>query len=424
MNSKQMIEHITCDKLSNIFTKLYGKSDNIVKNRFIDILDNFEKQFGIGREIELYSAPGRTEVGGNHTDHQHGRVLAGAVSLDVIGAVSPNDDNTIRILSEGHDMCEVKLDDLSVNKSEANSSPSLVRGIASKISEMGYSVKGFDAYTTSQVLCGSGLSSSAAFEVLVANIINQLYCNGELSPVKMAIISQYAENVYFGKPSGLMDQTACAVGGFITIDFENPEQPKVENIHFDLDKHGYKLVIVNTGANHADLTDDYSSIPADMKSVARQFDKEFLREVDENDVLQNIESLRNKISDQAILRAIHFFDDNNRVIKQASALMNDNISEFFNQVNISGASSFDYLQNVYSPHNPLEQGISLALCITRRFIKNNGACRVHGGGFAGTIQAYIRKSDIDEYVELMENIFGSGCCYVLNIRNEGTIKII
>ncbi len=424
MNTNELIDFTNDNNLNSTFTRLYGSDSECTRQRYINCINQFKINFGERHSVELFSAPGRTEVGGNHTDHQNGRVLAGAVSLDIIACVSKNDNNTIRVLSEGYDVCEVCLDNLSVIENEKNTASALIRGIASRIMDLGYNVSGFDAYTTSNVLCGSGLSSSAAFEVLVASIVNEHFCNGELSPVDLAKISQYAENIYFGKPCGLMDQTACAVGGFVEIDFENPKSPIVENIQFDLETNGYKLVIVNTGANHADLTDDYSSVPADMKSVAKCFGKEFLREVDEDVFFESVCSLRHKVSDRAILRAIHFFGDNSRVLKQASALKENDINSFFAEVNASGNSSYDYLQNVYSSHNPLEQGISLALALTKRFLNNNGACRVHGGGFAGTIQAYIPINQVNDYISTMEVVFGHNCCYELNIRNAGAIKII
>lgn len=423
MKTNEVKQYISQGHLDQKLMAIY---DDIAtaRTRYVDCLEQFSTKFGAEREVKLFSAPGRTEVGGNHTDHQHGRVLAGAVSLDVIAAVSINSDNVIRLKSEGHDICVVDLNNLLPVEAELSLSNSLIRGISAKIAELGYPIGGFDAYTTSNVLGGSGLSSSAAFEVLVAQIINVLYCDKALDAVELAKISQYAENVYFGKPCGLMDQTACAVGGFITIDFADPTSPIVEPIKFTLNEHGYKLVIVNTGANHADLTDDYASIPADMKLVARYFKKEFLRDVEPAQLFENLAEIRKSVNDRAILRAIHFFDDNDRVPKQADALTHKNLSAFFALINESGQSSYDYLQNVFSTNAPLEQSVSLSLCLTKRYIGNVGACRVHGGGFAGTIQVFMREDMVDGYIALMEAALFKDCCYVLNIRNEGSIELL
>lgn len=423
MKTNEIMQYINQGHLDQKFLEIY---DDVAaaRLRYTNCIEQFSANFGADREVKLFSAPGRTEVGGNHTDHQHGRVLAGAVSLDVIAAVSLNNDNVVRLLSQGHEICVVNLDNLFPVEAEMSLSNSLIRGISAKISELGYTIGGFDAYTTSNVLGGSGLSSSAAFEVLVAQIINVLYCNKALEAVQLAKISQYAENVYFGKPCGLMDQTACAVGGFITIDFADPSSPIVKPIKFTLNEHGYKLVIVNTGANHADLTDDYASIPADMKQVAKYFKKEFLRDVEPAQVFKNLAELRKSVNDRAILRAIHFFDDNDRVPKQSDALMNKDLATFFTLINESGQSSYDYLQNVFSTNDPLEQSVSLTLCLTKRYIGNVGACRVHGGGFAGTIQVFMRDDMVNDYIKLMETALFKGCCYVLNIRNEGSIELL
>lgn len=423
MKTNEIMQYINQGHLDQKFLAIY---DDVAtaRLRYTNCIEQFSANFGADREVKLFSAPGRTEVGGNHTDHQHGRVLAGAVSLDVIAAVSLNNDNVVRLLSQGHEICVVNLDNLFPVEAEMSLSNSLIRGISAKISELGYTIGGFDAYTTSNVLGGSGLSSSAAFEVLVAQIINVLYCNKALEAVQLAKISQYAENVYFGKPCGLMDQTACAVGGFITIDFADPSSPIVKPIKFTLNEHGYKLVIVNTGANHADLTDDYASIPADMKQVAKYFKKEFLRDVEPAQVFKNLAELRKSVNDRAILRAIHFFDDNDRVPKQSDALMNKDLATFFTLINESGQSSYDYLQNVFSTNDPLEQSVSLTLCLTKRYIGNVGACRVHGGGFAGTIQVFMRDDMVNDYIKLMETALFKGCCYVLNIRNEGSIELL
>lgn len=427
MKAKKIVEYISKNSMCDLFTSMYGEVVGS-KARYIKLVKSYMKNFHIDdsgdTELYLFSAPGRTEMGGNHTDHQHGRVLAGAVNLDVIACVSLNNENTIRVLSEGHRICEVSLDELEPKESEKNSSPSLLRGIVSSFTKLGYNVKGFNAYTTSNVLCGSGLSSSAAFEVLLTTIINNLFCHSSLSAVKLAQISQYAENVYFGKPCGLMDQTACAVGGIVSIDFNNPSEPIVENINFNFEKHGYKLVITNTGANHSDLTDDYADIPAEMKRVAAFFGKDVLRDVDESQVLAKIPDLRDAVGDRAILRAMHFFADNARVPLQVQALKDDNIGEYFRLVNESGFSSATLLQNIYSPSNTSEQSVSIALSLAKRLIGSSGACRIHGGGFAGTIQTYVRIGDLTSYVEQMNAVLGKGSCYVLNTRGVGGTRLI
>jgi galactokinase len=424
MNIENLRQCITGETLQFAFANLYSSDIELVKNRYLTCVEGYEKQFSAGEDASIFSAPGRTEVGGNHTDHQQGRVIAGAVDLDVIAAVNKTNTNVIRVYSENFGLTEVVLDTLDVIESEKETSAALIRGIAFKLKERGYSIAGFDAYTMSNVLCGSGLSSSAAFEVLLGTILNKLYCNGELTAIEIAQISQYAENVYFGKPCGLMDQTACAVGGFVSIDFACTKKPVVNPISFDLKQQGYQLVIVNTGANHADLTDDYASIPFEMKSVANYFGKEYLNEVDITEFYRNIPKLREQVSDRAILRAIHFFEDTNRVLRQADALMNKEIDTFLKEVNASGQSSYDYLQNVYSARNYTEQSVSLALCITKQFMNGQGACRVHGGGFAGTIQAYIPIELSNDYINQMQSIFGQGCCYRINIRSQGGIQVI
>lgn len=422
MNTVELLKYIEEGKLNEKLIGLYGEYDTEAKARYVDLINRFEKRFGSLDTVSLYSTPGRTEVGGNHTDHQHGRVLAGAVTLDVIAVVSENDDNIIRVQSLGHDICEVNLSDLSMQPCEENTSDALIRGIAYKITEMGFKIKGFNAYTTTKVLSGSGLSSSAAFEVLIANIINNICCSCKLTPLQLAQISQFAENTYFGKPSGLMDQTACAVGGFIAIDFK--DEPIVTPVTFDLGKHGYKLAIVNTRGSHDDLTDEYAAIPIEMKKVSAVFDKNFLREVSEEEFYCNLTAVREQAGDRAVLRAMHFFGDNARVERQTAALQNDDITGFFREVNASGASSIMMLQNIYCIKDPENQSMTIALALARKVLKADGACRVHGGGFAGTIQAYIKDCDVFEFVKTMDAAFGEGCCYILDVREAGAIKVL
>lgn len=392
--------------------------------RYTAAADRFAELFGQDHDIALFSAPGRTEIGGNHTDHQRGRVLAAAVNLDTIAIVSINQENIIRIKSEGHDINLVDLSHLDAVPSERGRSTALVRGIAAMFRASGYRIGGFDAYTTSEVLTGSGLSSSAAFEVLVGTILNHMYNEGKISPVAIAQIGQRAENEYFGKPCGLMDQTASAVGGFVAIDFADPALPVVQRVPFDLASSGYALCIVNTGGSHADLTADYAAVPAEMKEVAAQFGKQYLREVEQEEFYAHIGSLRGKVSDRAILRAIHFFDDNERVKQQTDALKKGDMQDFLDLVNASGRSSFEHLQNVYSPSHPSEQGIALALALSEKILSGRGAVRVHGGGFAGTIQAFVPHDLLECFKQEIESVFGAGACHILSVRPVGGTRIL
>jgi len=395
------------------------------RKRLIEAVESFEGLFGADRDISIFSAPGRTEVGGNHTDHQRGRVLAASVNLDVIAVVSASGSDQVNIKSEGYSMDALRSTHLEVNPTEYNSSLSLIRGILASFSHLGYPMGGFDAYTTSNVLSGSGLSSSAAFEVLVGTIINQLFCESKESAVKIAQIGQYAENVYFGKPCGLMDQAASSVGGFIMIDFKDAKQPKVEQVNFDFAKCGYALCIIDTRGNHSDLTPDYAAIPAEMKEVAAFFGKEVLSEVDEKIFFASIAALREKMGDRCVLRAIHFFAENERVLKEAAALKSNDFDAFKRLVIESGYSSYMYLQNVFSPTHVQEQGVSLTLALCQRLLeKIGGAYRVHGGGFAGTVQSFVPVDQLVEFTAQMEEVLGKGSCHTLSVRPVGGTKIL
>jgi galactokinase len=413
-------------KLSETFEFVYGNQDSVSFQtaRYTKAITEFETLFGEDRQANLYSAPGRTEIGGNHTDHQCGRVLAAAVNLDCIAVASKSDSSIICIKSEGHEMSSIDLSILEAVPSETNSSADLIRGVAARFKMLGFDIGGFDAYTTSSVLKGSGLSSSAAFEVLIGTIMNDMFNNNSVDAVKIAQIGQYAENVFFGKPCGLMDQTSSSVGGFVAIDFKDKENPIVEKIDFDFASLGYVLCIVNTGGSHSDLTSDYASIPVEMHEAASFFGKECLREVDKSDFFAQLCSLHGKVSDRSILRAIHFFEDNDRVPKQVDALKSNNFEKFKQLIIESGRSSFMYLQNVFACKNPSEQGLSLALAISEANLSGCGAWRVHGGGFAGTIQAFVPKNKLEEYKKVMEAVFGIGSCYVLSIRPVGGIKVL
>lgn len=394
--------------------------------RFSGVLADFSEQYGEDgeREIALFSAPGRTEVGGNHTDHNHGKVLAASVDLDAVAAASKNDEGIVRVKSRGYSIDTVELTDLEVNDEDAGRSRSLVRGILARFKELGYNIGGFDATTASKVLSGSGLSSSAAFEVLVGTILNHLYNGGKISPVEIAKIAQYAENVHFKKPCGLLDQMACSVGGFVTIDFEDPSNPIIEGVSLDFEKTGHSLCIVDTKGNHSDLTDEYGFVRSEMESVAEFFDKKVLREITKCQVIENAQEIAKVTGERAVLRALHFFGENGRVEKEVAALKKGDFEEFKALVVESGFSSYMYNQNVYSNKEPKNQPLSLALALSEDLLKGKGAWRVHGGGFAGTIQAFVPNELLEKYTALMKSIFGDDCCYVLNIRPVGGARFI
>ena len=393
-------------------------------DRYIEVIDGLEEIFGKADEVALFSAPGRTEIGGNHTDHQHGCVPAGSVNLDVIAAVKLNGTNEVRIKSQGYDMDVIDLDDLEIHKDQYGKAISLIRGVLKSFKDRGYKLCGFDAYTVSSVLKGSGLSSSAAFEVLVGTIVNSLFANNEVSVVEVAQIGQFAENVYFGKPSGLLDQMASSVGSVVAIDFKDVKKPVVRKVEFDLAKHGYALCIVDSGADHADLTHEYAAIPADMKAVAAYFGKEFLRDVDENEFFANLKKVRAALNnDRAILRTIHFFGDNKKAQEEAAALEADDFDKFLKLNKESGRSSYMYLQNIYAASMPESQAVSLALALCDEILGDRGSYRVHGGGFAGTVQAFVPLDMLDEFKKKTEAVLGDGMCYVLSIRPIGGYEL-
>ena len=426
MNTIQMKEHITSGALDEKLAYVYGdEAVAFQKERYAKAIDEFSKIYGEDREIGLYSVAGRSELSGNHTDHNHGCVVAASIDLDIIAVASARDDSVIRIKSEGfpEDVVDFSVYNTPV-KEKYGTSGSIIAGMCAGFSKDSYNIGGFDAYTTSNVLKGSGLSSSAAFEDMVGNILNYMYNGGEVSNVEIAKLAQYAENEFFGKPCGLMDQVACAVGGIVAIDFADPKSPEIEKVDFDISAKGYNLCIVNTGGNHADLTDDYASVPKEMKAVAAHFGKSVLREVDENAFVKEIPALRESVGDRAILRALHFFNENKRVAKQKAALMGGDLEAFFSEVLASGRSSFCYLQNVYTVKNLEEQGLSLALCLADGYLAGKKAAwRVHGGGFAGTIQAFVPTSDVADFCNIMESVFGEGKCIVLRIRPVGATRI-
>ena len=394
------------------------------KPRYVETLNDFGELFGYDREVNIMSAPGRTEVCGNHTDHNNGKVLAASINLDAIAVVSKNDDNIIRVKSKGHKMNVVDLNDLVPNEANFGSSTTLVQGVAAGIKNLGYTVSGFDACTTSDVMGGSGLSSSAAFEVLLGSVLSYMFNDGKISAVDIAKVAQYSENVFFGKPCGLLDQMASSVGTFVTIDFKSTKDPVIKKIDFDFSKSGHSLCIVDTHGNHSDLTDDYAAVRTEMEDVAKALGKNVLREVSYEEFFAALPELTEKVNDRAILRAIHFFNENKRVEKAVECLENNDFEGFKQVIIDSGRSSFMLNQNVYTPKNPTEQKLSLALAISKELLDGKGAWRVHGGGFAGTIQAFVPNDMLDTYKKTIEGVFGEGSCHVLIIRPVGGTQVI
>ena len=388
-----------------------------------EVLDSeFNKVFGSSPE-RYFSAPGRTEIGGNHTDHQRGRVLAAAVNLDTVAAVRVNGTDLIRVCSKGYPMCEIDVKNLVPNDNEINTTPALVRGVAARFVQLGCEIKGFDAYCESTVLPGSGLSSSAAYEVLIGTIINHMFFDAKVSQAEVAQIGQYAENVFFGKPCGLMDQTASAVGNLVTIDFFDKENPVIKPVDFDFSSCGHALCIIDTRASHADLTDEYAAIPGEIKKVAEYFGKEVLTEIDEQDFFAEIPKLREKCGDRAVMRAVHFYQENARVPKQVEALEKGDFEEFLKLVKESGYSSYMYLQNVIPAGYKEHQDVAIALAVCEHLLDGKGAYRVHGGGFAGTVQAFVPFEILEKFREGIDGVLGEGACHVLDIRPQGGVEM-
>lgn len=387
--------------------------------RYAAVLDGLEKTFGSHAEAGLYSAPGRTEIGGNHTDHQHGRVLAGSVNIDMIAAAAPNDKNQLRVQSEGYDLCVIDLNDLEARKEEENTTAALLRGECAAFTQRGAKLAGLDIYISSNVPKGSGVSSSAAFEVLIGVILNDCFMAKKVSPIAIAQIGQWAENVYFGKPCGLMDQMASSVGNIITIDFASPAKPVVEPVAVDFSKAGLALCILDSGADHADLTDEYAAIPAECRAVAAVCGGEVLRDVPFETFLAKLPECRRQCGDRAVLRAFHVYADNDRVAKQVAALHDGDFDTFLSLVNESGCSSWEYLQNVIPAGYKEHQEVGVTIAAAKHLLGDKGAVRVHGGGFAGTVQAFVPVEMLDEFKAGMEAILGEGRCHVLSIRPEG-----
>ncbi|MDO5397481.1 MAG: galactokinase family protein [bacterium] len=411
-------------KLAYLYSCAEDKTSHYAE-RYIEVIEGFEKTYGKTEELALFSAPGRTEIGGNHTDHQHGCVLAGSVNLDVIAAAKPNGTNKVRIQSKGYNMDIIDLNDLEIHPEQFDKAIALIRGVLKKFTELGYEVKGFDAYTASNVMKGSGLSSSAAFEVLVGTVVNGLFANHEVNPIDIAKFGQFAENVYYDKPSGLMDQMASSVGSVVSIDFNSTEEPIVKKVEFDLTKHGHALCVIDSGADHAELTNEYAAVPAEMKAVSQFFGKEYLRQVNKSDFIGRMKELREALhNDRAVLRAFHFFRDNELAQKEAVALENDNFEEFLSIVKQSGRSSYMYLQNVYASSMPSSQAVAVTLALCDEILGERGAYRVHGGGFAGTVQAFVPIDMLSEFKSGIEAVLGENMCHVLMIRPVGGYRLV
>ena len=421
MEIQKAIQNIENGRFSAIFSRLYGE-ENEPKQRYISAIKRFAELYPERQDIRIFSAPGRTEIGGNHTDHQHGCVLAAAVNLDIIAVAAFHEDGVIRVKSEGYEAFSVDLNSVS-DKSGKTGTAAILSGIAARFIERGAKIDGFDLYCTSDVAVGSGLSSSAAFETLIGTIIDINYNGGRAGAVEIAKIGQFAENIYFGKNSGLMDQMVSSVGGLVFIDFADTEKPVVESFSCDFERLGYCICVTDTKSSHADLTDDYSAIRSEMESVAAQFGKVYLRDVNENDFYAAIPQLRKKCSDRAVLRAAHFFDESRRASEEAAALRNGDIKRFLELVNESGNSSAELLQNLFSCSNPTKQALTLGIMQSRKILRGKGAVRVHGGGFAGTIQAFVPVDFAEKYISEMNRIFGEDSCVKIKIRPVGGVEI-
>lgn len=428
MKTTELIAKIKNGELDEQLARVYVTESEVEKQkeRYIETIETFIETFGEDRDVIVCSAPGRTEVCGNHTDHNNGKVLAASVNLDAIAVASINNDNTVRVKSKGHAMNVVELNNLEPDESMFGKSTSMVKGVVSGLSEWGYKIGGFDACTTSDVMGGSGLSSSAAFEVLIATCISALFNDETIDAVTLGKVAQYSENKFFGKPCGLLDQMTSAVGTFVTIDFKSTSEPVIKKINVDFNSFGYSLCIVDTGGSHSDLTDDYAAVRSEMESVAKAMGHSVLREISYDDFKAKFPELyaSDEINDRALLRAIHFYNENMRVDNAVEALENNDFESFKKIIVESGFSSYMYNQNVYTPKNPLEQKLSLALAVTQEILDGKGAYRVHGGGFAGTIQAFVPNEILNEYKEKIESIFGEGKCYVLSIRPVGGVKVM
>ena len=425
MKTAETMALLESEKAGKLMAELYG-AERVKENkdRYRDMVEKFQKTFG-DRDICMFSSPGRTEISGNHTDHNHGKVLAGSINLDCVGVAAKNDSPLVHIISETfHQDITIDLNHLEPSERKAGTED-LVKGLLKGFLESGYEIGGFDAYITSNVISSAGVSSSASFEMLLCSMVNRFFNEGRISTVAYAHIGKYAENVYWDKASGLLDQMACAVGGLITIDFFEPADPVVEKIEFDFASQDHSLIIVQTGRGHADLSADYSSVPNEMKKVAEYFGKEVLSQVTEEQVIDNIQQVRQFAGDRSVMRALHFFEENKRVEQMVAALKENRFEDFLSGITASGNSSWKWLQNCYTTSACHEQGISIALALTELFIteKQRGACRIHGGGFAGVIMAMLPNDIVDEYIAYIEKALGEGSAYKMSIRPYGAICV-
>lgn len=426
IDSVKAVENFKKGIYDNLLQDIYVDEKLIVpqRKRYINAIKEYEILF-CQDDINIFSAPGRTEVCGNHTDHQHGKVLAASINLDIIAIASTNNSNVVKVVSSGYDMISIDVNDLDIRENETGDTASLVRGVLKGLKDRGYKIGGFNAYTTSEVLIGSGLSSSAAFENVIGAIVSGLFNDNKIDSVTLAQVSKFAENVYFKKPCGLMDQMASSVGGLIYVDFKNPEVPIVNKLDVEFEKYGYSICIVDTKGSHVDLTDDYAMIPLEMKKVANYFGKEVLRDCDATQFYLHLPEIRKVAGDRATLRAFHFFKEERHVENAVAALKKDDIAAFLSIIKNSGNSSFKYLQNVYTNRDVQNQNVSVALAFSGALLlEQYGVSRVHGGGFAGTIQAFVKNEFVDNYKKFVEAVFGDNSCHVLKIRKQGSIKVI
>ena len=426
INTKVLKERLQNWVYKDLLLDIYVDESVLVyqTKRYIHAIERYESLYGQD-EVAIYSAPGRSEVGGNHTDHQQGEILAASINLDAIAIVKKLSDPVVRVVSDDYPEITIDLNDISMKEEEKESTLALIKGVLAGARDRGYKIGGFQAFITSDVLIGAGLSSSAAFETIIGTIISYLYNDGKLDAVTNAIIGQYAENVYFGKPCGLMDQMACSVGSLVHVDFADPADPVVEKVDFDMNKYGYSLCITDTKGSHADLTADYAAIPQEMKSVAAFFGKEVLLGITLEEVLTNMSAIRKQCGDRAVLRTIHFICENERVQKETEALKAEDIDGFLATVKASGDSSYKFLQNVYTNNDVQHQNVSIALAMSETVLSDgSGVCRVHGGGFAGTIQAFVKNDKVADYLDTMDQIFGKGSCHVLKIRKYGGMRVV
>ena len=425
MKYVELKDFISSGNIDETLIKIYCTNDlTDIKQRYLSLLDEAYNLYGDG-DYHFISSPGRSEIGGNHTDHQHGHVLAASLNIDNLAIVKPNNSKYINYKDRDFGVKQIDIEDLELKKEEYNTSQSLIKGIAFRLKQLGYQIGGFDGLCDSKVLVGSGISSSACFEVLICEIFNSLFNEDKISAIERAIVSQYAENVYFGKPSGLMDQMSISVGGFVAIDFKDPDNPIIENYDFSFSDYDYELLLIDTKGDHSDLSDEYAAITQEIKMVANGLGVEYLADSNKDTLLNNFSKLRNEIkNDRALLRAIHFYNEDDRAIKQKKAIQNKDIDSLLSLMNDSAKSSFEYLQNIHSTNNVASQSLAIGLALADTYLKGDGVARVHGGGFEGTIQVIVKKQDLSGLQSLMKANFGDDCLLEVKIRPVGTITVI